>query len=157
MPNKDLTINTQIIGNICKVEFSGNINEDTSFDKILALKMPEYHFDFNNVKMINSCGIREWIKLINQLDKQSIIKYLNCRQIVVEQINMVHGFITDKSQIQTFYTPFFCEKCNLEKQILVNVKDINKRKAPEVTCDKCSRVMEFDAIEEQYFSFIPLT
>jgi len=153
--SEKLVINTQVVGNVCKVDFIGNINEDADFEKIIALKMPEYHFNFDQVAMINSCGIREWISLITKIGTQATIKYFNCRQIVVEQINVVHGFITDKSQIQTFYTPYYCDKCNLEKQVLVEVKSINNRKAPAIKCDKCSSKMEFDAIEEHYFSFIP--
>ena len=147
-------INTQIVNNIFKVEFIGNIDEDVNFEKVLSVKMPEYHFDFQKVKLINSCGVREWIKFIENLGPDVKISYYNCGQIVVEQINMVHGFVTDTSQIKTIYTPYFCEKCDKEKHVLVETNTIQNKKAPVVLCDGCNSPMEFDAIEEQFFGFI---
>mgnify|MGYP000123654064 CR=1 FL=1 len=95
------------------------IDEDADFKSILDLKgMDIYEFDFQKIDLINSCGVREWTNFINDLSKDCKIKYFNCRQIVIEQINMVHGFIPENATIETFFAPYFCEDHDKEFKIL---------------------------------------
>ena len=116
--SQKLLINSRIAGDEVHVELIGVIDEDSIFDKIQNLKMSNYVFDFNKVSMINSCGIREWIKYLQGLDGAEI-KYINCPQIIVEQVNMVHGFIRKGIVVESFFAPYFCPNCDTEKKILI--------------------------------------
>ncbi|MBT5094869.1 MAG: hypothetical protein HOM21_11525 [Halobacteriovoraceae bacterium] len=150
-----LQLNTKVIESQVQVELIGAIDEDAHFDSILELSgLKEYHFDFNEVPLINSCGVREWTNFIGKLDASCNIKYFNCRQIIIEQINMVHGFVPANASIETFYAPYFCEDLDKEYKILLKASDVSDKKAPEVKCPDGDNEMEFDAIEEQYFNFI---
>ena len=151
---KKFSIGTQIIDNKLMVDLSGCIDEDADFEKILTIKQDEYIFNFDLVTMINSCGIREWINFIEKLPTESKIEYHNCRQIIIEQINMVQGFIKKGASITSFYAPYFCNKCDAEKKIKLKTNDLNNATAPELKCDQCEDTLEFDAIEEQYFAFL---
>ena len=149
-----LKTETQIIDNKLFVEFSGCIDEDSNFDKILAIKQSVYIFDFDKVTMINSCGIREWITFVEKLPSDALLEYHNCRQIIIEQINMVQGFIRKGAKIVSFYAPYFCEQCDNEHKIKVETNALSSGKAPSIQCPNCKQEMEFDAIEEQYFAFL---
>ncbi len=151
--SQKLSINTRITGDETYVELVGIIDEDSSFDKIKNLQMNKFSFDFNKVTMINSCGIREWIKYIQELEGAQI-KYLNCPQIIIEQVNMVHGFIRKGIVVESFYAPYFCPNCDTEKKILLMSSEISNFKAPSKQCNTCKSNLEFDAIEKQYFTFL---
>ena len=85
---------------------------------------------------------------------KSIVIYNNCPQIIIEQINMVHGFFRKGAVISSFYAPYFCEKCNKEQKIHLKTEQIKNKKAPKMECPNCGDNMDFDAIEAQYFNFL---
>lgn len=148
-----LEINNRISNDTVYIELDGVIDEDAVFDKIKNLKMSKYVFDFNKVKSINSCGIREWIKYI-ELIGATDITYVNCPQIIIEQANMVHGFIKKGIVVESFYAPYFCESCDDEKKVLLKSTDVVGGNAPVKSCVKCNSELEFDALPKQYFQFL---
>lgn len=137
------------------VKLHGIIDEDANFKNINETKASLIVMDFSGISMINSCGIREWINFISQLSVQSKMIYQNCPQIIIEQINMVHGFFRPGSVIESFYAPYFCESCDTESKILLKSEEVKSQEAPQVKCPNCgASPMEFDAIEAQYFNFL---
>lgn len=152
--SSSLIIETQIIDNKLIATFTGKIDEDATFEKILSVKQEEYIFDFQNVTLLNSCGIREWISFLDELEAGSKITYKNCPQIIIEQMNMVHGFIKEGATIESFFAPYYCEKCDKEIKSLLLTSEINDAQAPTSLCPTCNDKMEFDAIESQYFNFL---
>lgn len=151
---KRLTINKQILQDELNVELVGAIDEDADFKELEGLDQKKISFDFDKITMINSCGIREWIKFLEVLPEKSEIVYKNCPQIIIEQINMVHGFIRKGASIESFYAPYFCENCNKENKIHLKADQVKNKKAPKMECPTCGDEMDFDAIEAQYFSFL---
>ncbi len=67
---KRLTINKQILQDELNVELIGAIDEDADFKELLGLEQKSISFDFDKVNMINSCGIREWIKFIEGIPEK---------------------------------------------------------------------------------------
>jgi DNA-directed RNA polymerase subunit RPC12/RpoP len=152
---KRLTINKQILQDELSVELVGAIDEDSDFKELIGLEQKTVSFDFDKITMINSCGIREWIKFNEKIPAKSNIVYKKCPQIIIEQINMVHGFFRQGAVIESFYAPYYCEKCGKEAKIHVKSDQVKNRKAPEADCPHCGNEdIEFDAIEAQYFSFL---
>lgn len=155
---KRLTINKQILQDELSVELIGCIDEDSDFKELAGLGQETISFDFDKISMINSCGIREWIKFIEILPARCSIVYKNCPQIIIEQINMVHGFFREGSNIESFYAPYYCEKCGKEAKLHLKSDQVKNRKAPKANCPHCGNEdVEFDAIEGQYFSFLGKT
>lgn len=152
MSNK-LTVTTNVLTDHLEAHFEGIIDEDANFDKIKSLGLKKYIFDFEKVKLINSCGIREWIKYLDELKSVEII-YRNCPQIIIEQINMVHGFIKKGTVVESFIAPYFCESCDDEKKVLLKSHEVINLQAPIKKCMKCNSDLEFDAIPKQYFAFM---
>lgn len=136
--------------------FTGTIDEDVDFTKVPLAKKPVYVFDFEGVRAINSCGIREWVKFSEGIEPATKLVYLNCTQIIIEQINMVAGFFRSGSEVRTFYAPYFCEGCDEERKVRIETKTVSGGSAPEVKCADCGAAMEFDALEEQYFRFLKM-
>lgn len=152
---KRLTINKQILQDELIVELIGAIDEDSDFKELLGLEQKSISFDFNQISMINSCGIREWIRFMDKVPENSTVIYKNCPQIIIEQINMVHGFFRKSSLIESFYAPYFCENCNKETKVHLLSSQVKNRKAPKMSCPHCQEdAMDFDAMETQYFSFL---
>jgi hypothetical protein len=142
-----------VVDNKVMTEFTGSIDEDANFGEIEKVQEKEYNFDFDKVTMINSCGIREWINFIEKLPGDSKIVYKNCPQIIIEQMNMVHGFIREGAVIESFYAPYYDEETDNEHKILLKASQVVDGKAPAIKSPE-GNDMEFDAIEEQYFSFL---
>ena len=151
---KRLTINKQILQDELYVELIGAIDEDSDFKELSGLEQNNIVFDFDKVSMINSCGIREWIKFLETIPEKINIVYRNCPQIIIEQINMVHGFFRKGASIESFYAPYYCEKCGKENKMHLKSDQVKNRKAPKLECPTCGEDMDFDAIEAQYFSFL---
>lgn len=150
---KRLTISKKLTDGVLNVQLIGSIDEDADLSEILETQASHINFDFNQVELINSCGIREWIKFLDQLSSESI-QYENCPQIIIEQINMVHGFIRPGSRLKSFYAPYYCEECDKERKAHVMSNDVKNKKAPKVNCPDCGNEMEFDALEASYFNFL---
>lgn len=150
-------VETQDKGSQMHVTFHGIIDEDVDFTLVPVEAREAYVFNFEGVKGINSCGIREWVKFSERLDPKIKLVYLNCTQIIIEQINMVAGFFRAGSEVRNFYAPYFCEQCDVERKVLIDAGKVADNAAPEMHCPECKTSMEFDALEEQYFRFLKMT
>ena len=147
-----LKIDKKTEGSKLIINLDGVIDEDVNFEEILNTSQKEYVFNFDKITMINSCGIREWINFLEKLGKVKIM-YQRCPQIVIEQMNITQGFLGKNCKVESFYAPYYCEKTDVEKKVLLKTSDIKNGKAPSVKNDQGDE-MEFDAIEEQYFGFL---
>ena len=136
-----------------EIKLSGQIDEDATFSSITTDDSQSLFFDFNDITLINSCGVREWINFIDSIGPQTTITYKNCPQIVIEQINMVHGFIKKGTKIESFYAPYYSEAEDRVEKVLLTTQDIINGKAPTKHSES-GEELEFDAIEAQYFQFI---
>jgi hypothetical protein len=138
------------------VTVTGSINEDLQIDKLTHLKGASIIFDLDKVKMINSCGIREWIRLIESIGGETKLEYIKVPQIVIQQMNMISGFLSKNAKVTTFYAPYFIEDLDEEKQILLRTDEVKDFKAPKMSTnvDGTDYALDFDAIEEQYFKFL---
>lgn len=137
----------------CVIRLKGSIDEDFDGHILLNESSNKIFIDFQGVIKINSCGIREFIDVLAHISDKDLY-YVNCPRILVDQINIVKGFITEKSIVLSFYAPYFCEETDEDHMILFKAQDIkNYTKAPEVK-DSHGNDLEFDDFEEKYFKFL---
>jgi len=137
---------------------SGHIDEDANLESLQPTTENEIVIDFGNVTAINSCGIREWIKWLKLMPKEKKVTYVNCPKIIVDQANMVSGFIPDNGSIKSFFVPYYCESTDNEKMVLFSEgkeftgSEVNP---PEGVVDEESgEDMDMDVIEAKYFKFL---
>lgn len=140
------------------IEIKGHIDEDANFSNVDLSSGGKFIFDLQNVEAINSCGIREWITWVRKAPPASELVFRNCPKIVVDQINMVAGFLPDNGRIESFYVPYFCESSGNEKMILFTegkeFKGSDLLPPEEIKDDETGEFMEMDVIEAKYFKFL---
>ena len=130
----------------------GEITEDADLGFFEKASSQEILLDLNQVTFINSCGIRDWIEAQAKFQGHKIV-YENCPQVIVEQMNMVKGFIANGGEVKSFYAPYYNEKTDQEVKILIDPSEVKDSKAPVKKADDGTE-LEFDDIELQYFSFL---
>lgn len=137
-----------------QVEFklSGQIDEDADFELIKTDKS-KVIFDLENISLINSCGIRDWVQYQASLPSESTIIYRKCPQVIVEQLNIIKGFIKEGGVVESFIAPYYNDAKDEEVKILITPAEVIDSKAP-VKKDDEGNELEFDEIELQYFNFL---
>lgn len=143
-------------GNKILVKITGSINEDLKFPPPLEGGAKEAEVDFGSVTDINSCGIREWIKWVSAMSDR-VFYFVHCPKIIVDQINMVEGFLPKNSRVNSFYVPIFNEVSGEEKDLLYHYgKDYNDTEVnhPAMPKDASGNDFEINVIESKYFKFI---
>ncbi|MFN7453720.1 MAG: hypothetical protein ACK5RO_03570 [Pseudobdellovibrionaceae bacterium] len=143
-------------GSIFKVTIGGIIDEDADFAPHALAAATEVVVECSGVKGINSCGIREWIKWISVAAGKKVL-YRQCPKVIVDQINMVQGFLPAGGRVESFYVPYFHEDSGAEKTVLFTLgKEFSSQgeiNAPAVK-DDAGNEMEMDVIEAKYFKFL---
>ncbi|MDA8792724.1 hypothetical protein N9N67_05730 [Bacteriovoracaceae bacterium] len=133
--------------------FSGVINEEFLQQQIEIPISPNIVLDLDKVKLINSCGIREWIRFIQRMDQQEKIIYRQIPKVFINQMNIVKGFVTKNSLVESFYAPYFDEDNDLEMDKLIFTDQVVDSQAP-VFMNEQGNELEFDAFESTYFKFL---
>ncbi len=143
---------------ILTLSFSGSVDEDASFSGVEFGAHSQVVLDLENISAINSCGIREWIKWLQTAPEGTKLVYRNCPKVIVDQINMVSGFLPPHAEVESFYVPYYSEASGAEKMILFKKGvDFNggEIEAPETIQDpESGEEMEMDVIEAKYFKFL---
>jgi len=134
-----------------KAKLSGFLDENSDL-AALATTSGELTISFKDVARVNSCGVREWVNILAKMGGTTL-KYEECPMIVVKQLNAVPDF-QGTAKVTTFDAPYFCEECDEEAIKLLEVSQVKNDTAPEMKCEKCQKPLNFDAIPNQYFSFL---
>jgi thiol-disulfide isomerase/thioredoxin len=135
-----------------KAVLSGFLDENSDL-KVLESVKGALAINFKDVSRVNSCGVREWVNLIAKIQDASI-SYDECPIVVVKQLNAVPDF-QGKAKVISFYAPYFCESCDKEAVTLLKTEQMAANGAPpEMKCPTCTKPMNFDAIPNQYLSFL---
>ena len=147
-----------------RLQIDGAMDEHSDYSSIDAQFTDEVVIDFNNVEHINSTGIKHWVQWINKVsgDFPNLkFSFLNCPKPIVDQINMVDGFLPPKSVVRSFKVPYFCEVCDKDQIctfVLGREYDYRDGKLhltiPDNTCDRSDCEMEPDVVEQKYFRFL---
>jgi hypothetical protein len=144
-------------GGKCILEVTGNIDEDANFQPTDIGGANEVVLDLDKVTAINSVGIREWIKWVKTMPAGSKLSVRKCPKIIVDQINMVAGFLPPGTTIESFYVPYYADASGEEKMVLFNNGAEFKGGeifAPAEVKDGSGEPMEMDVIEAKYFKFL---
>lgn len=152
-----LTIESKTDGNAVIVMVKGGIDEDANFVNPNLGSAQAVTLDLDGVTAINSVGIREWIKWIKAFPTSLKLSVRNCPKIIVDQINMVAGFLPPGTGIESFYVPYYSDATGSERMVLfVNGKEFNGSEVspPSQVVDDSGESMEIDVIEAKYFKFL---
>jgi anti-anti-sigma regulatory factor len=154
--SQKLSIEKQEDSNATYLTIKGVIDEDADFKGAFSGLKPKVTIDLEGISFINSCGVREWVRAIQELPKGAEVQLLKCAPRIVEQTNYVANF-TGAGKIVSFFAPYYCPKCQKERTALLQAADFKSGApdhAPAQKCPNCGTKMDFDDIEEEYFSFL---
>lgn len=138
----------------------GNLNEDA--EVILSdLKTDldrDIIFNFHEVTMINSCGVRAWINFFREVTENKEVVFEHCTPVVVGQINMIPNFL-GHGKITSVYADFACDSCGATELRLYekgkNLPDNPEEVVTEnIACKACGGELEMEELEEEFFAFL---
>lgn len=138
------------------IHMSGTIDEDVDFTQMNLVEAQEIDLELSGIKSINSCGIREWIKWM-ATNKNAKINFNQCPKVIVDQINMVDGFLPQNGKVSSFFVPYYNDNSGSEKNILFRYGTEfteGEVKPPSEIKDDLGNEMEMDIIESKYFKFV---
>src|SRR4051794_39383264 len=90
----------------------GVIDEDVNFSVIIQTlsqmqpPVKRLQFDMGHVSRMNSCGVREWILLMERISAATPIAFLNVNELFIEQANMIPGMFGKKGSVLSFMSPY---------------------------------------------------
>lgn len=94
--------------------------------------------DFSEFTFINSIGVSKWVAWVLKLPLQCQLILVNCPFLIINQINIVHGFMPEgKAKVKSFFAPYYCE-CGLEELV------------------HCERGRDYAYPGDQYFGILSL-
>ena len=147
-----------------RLQIDGAMDEHSDYSTVETKFTDEVVFDFNNVEHINSTGIKHWVQWvagIREANPDLKFYFINCPKPIVDQINMVDGFIPPGSVVKSFKVPYFCEVCDKDITCtFVLGREYNFEEGrvvlqvPDNTCDRADCEMEPDVVEQKYFKFL---
>ena len=139
------------------LKLQGILDEDNLLTNLLSqIQGKLLLIDMSEIERINSCGVRDWVNWLNQIQALGVqIILLKCSPCVVGQANMVNNFSAD-AFIHSFYAPYVNPDTGAEQNVLLFTEQIRQKRpivAPKIF-DDAGQELEFDEFEESYFSFI---
>lgn len=140
------------------VSFTGVIDEEAGalLTPLIERIGPKCLFNFDHLTSINSCGIRDFVKFMQALQKDREVFFENCPDFFIDSINMIPQ-LRGKAKIKSVYRAYQCDSCNVSKtKLLVADKDFSSEgsRDVEVKCDKCAESMEPLEDDDEYFVFL---
>jgi anti-anti-sigma regulatory factor len=141
------------------VILAGVIDEDNDLTEVTPrVRMPSVAINTAAVERINSCGVRDWVKWLDELRQRGAqnIYLVECSPVIMSQVNLVHNFV-GSGAIVDFYGPYYCTQCDTNSMLIINVDEARQSlpfKAPACRCNRCDLPLEFDDIESSYFAFL---
>ena len=138
-----------------RVVISGIIDENADLAPLAALGVRPIEVSMRGVRRINSFGVRSWIDAVRKIPATTQLTFLQCPPPVVDQCNMVAGFL-GHGVLASFLAPMICAECDeqIDQLFETAICRANGGKLPTTKCPRCGRPMEVDDLEEQYLLFV---
>ncbi|MCA9540375.1 MAG: STAS domain-containing protein [Myxococcales bacterium] len=159
---RKFSLGANTVENVTFLKVNGVIDEDNTLaGSLRKIDGSTVVIDCSGVERINSCGVRDWVNWLNDLDSRGKqVVMVRCSPCIVNQLNLVHNFV-GRGMVKSFFAPYFCPNCDIEQLKLLQVEEfagMDRPRAPEIRAEGCQQAecqMEFDDIEDAYFAFLP--
>lgn len=138
------------------VQIYGAIDEVLELKNLILDRPKEIILDFEKTTVIKSYGIRELIRWQTKY-AEAKFTYRNCQKMIIDQINLVEGFLPPKAHVESFYVPYYCEKSGEESCVLFRYGHEfhdSEVTPPQIVRDTQGNKMEMDVVWTKYFRFI---
>ena len=138
------------------VQVSGEVNENADFTELGRQLRGDVTLLLDGITRINSCGVREWVNFVRDLQLDSL-RFARCSPVVVAQLNAIYNF-RGPARVESFLAPYVCETCHVDEYKLLEVAEHFPDRAlihvPAFRCSRCGGIMTFDELPERYLAFL---
>ena len=134
--------------------FHGRIDETFPIELNEKISQDLVHFNFKDVIYMNSMGIMKFISFLNSLPKAASIYYEHVPSIVVTQMGLVKGIISQKFKMKSFYVPYVDKESQEQLMILINIEDVVNDSLPYKKNPETGSLMEPDVQVERFLNFL---
>ncbi len=140
------------------VGLRGTIDEHAGLAAVSSqVRGPLVVVELGAIARINSVGVRDWMIWLKSLaDGGHRVVLVDCSPAMMDQVNLVRNF-TQGAWIDSFLAPYFCDRCDLERDERLDPVALRREgasEAPAITCGKPACGLSFDDVEEGYFAFL---
>lgn len=148
-----LQIDSHTVGDTCRVELSGVVDEQADLSPLTALTgRVELHL--RGVRRINSAGVNKWLDTVQRLEAQAALVVEECSPALVVQLNMIAGLM-GHATVASFYAPMYCAGCGHEDEHLFTTSEcLELGRLPPVSCRVCGARLQLDEPEGRYLYFL---
>jgi hypothetical protein len=155
----------QIADSVIELKFRGHLDEASDLPDLNFKDIKCMTIDLEPLEHINSVGILKWKRWQDQirgLNGTCEIHLYGCHKQFINIINIFEGLLTENTRVDSFFIPFYCEKCDHLKELLINTaKDVRSfsKNAVEIAldqeiCPKCNKAMETEVSVFGYVAFL---
>ncbi len=149
-----------------QISFKGYLDEKANLPQIADLNSAsKLVFNFAECQMINSMGIKKWVMLMDKVQSAGFAKVIlsHCPIMVVNQVNLIKGFLPQNGEVESVYFPITCSKCDQDFSILGQVDEVKKNSnrvianLVELECAEfpsCKKHLELDFSPDFIFGFL---
>lgn len=157
-----LQLSFNVNDKVTTIYLKGSLDEYSSaLDSVEVNPSFDLHLDLKELKAINSLGIRNFRDWIFSVNCQRL-KLFYCPRVFVNQLNLVDGFMPPKTEIESFFVPYYSEHTGEETQVLFTRylefrydRGFLKLFVPKVQ-DSEGHEMELDVMRDQFFRFLSI-
>ena len=150
-----MTLNFRIEGiNPQKVTLSGSLDEKANLAPLFDQLKGKVVFCLGEIDRVNSLGIRNWIRLIEEYSKKNEVEISRIPYPLVVQCNVILNLF-GRAKISSCMAPYYCATC--DKDVTFEVKSVDLKNQnefiPNCNCPICNEHLVFNELPS-YFDFL---
>ncbi len=134
------------------LRLAGPIDETAALQALGPMLAPVV-VDLGHVTLINSRGVREWIRFLRALTPRGAVHLRHCPACMVNQFNLVRAAAADVI-VESFDAPYACDACGYQDMLELEPAVHLRSGPPTFPCARCGGAMRFDDFPESYFLFL---
>ena len=129
------------------------VNLDTILPTPSDEQVTNLSVDADNLKYLNSSGIRIWMQWISDLKSKWFgvkFEFSNVRPILLSHSSLIYGFFPPRSGFNSIYVPWYCESCKKHFQILFPTEKLRLflNDSQSERCPDCQAFLDLDIKKE---------
>jgi hypothetical protein len=145
-------------GKNVSLTFTGILDESAQLPEFSEVIEGKLSIDLKDLSMINSLGCRKWILWIRDKAKaRHGVHLYRCSSAMVNQISILHGFLTEDVVVESILVPYTCEECRFEHmdEVVVTSSMTDANVPEHMTCPSCKvGRMALDVVRDRYLQFL---
>ena len=104
---------------------------------------PKVYINLKGLDRINSCGVREWLHLVNTRPNGTQLYYQQASAVFAAQAEQIANFL-GSGQLVSFFALLSCDYCSLDNEHLFNMEQLRSEGYTAERCIECGRDMAIE-------------